>query len=183
MRKKTEIEDYIINGGIDIDKLLDDYTPYLKTVIQNMIGDNLSIEDKEEILLDTFFILWKRYVEDYQIESLSSYLAGITKNLIKEKLKKRQIAFNIDDYTNLIDSSHLNMYSQEREEFDYLYDIIRNLKDIDISIITMFYYDNTSIKDIAKELNISEINVKTRLYRLRKKIKQKLKTRRFLDNE
>ena len=75
------------------------------------------------------------------------------------------------------------MYSQEREEFDYLYDIIRNLKDIDISIITMFYYDNTSIKDIAKELNISEINVKTRLYRLRKKIKQKLKTRRFLDNE
>ena len=52
---------------------------------------------------------------------------------------------------------------------------IKNLKEIDVKIITMFYYSNKSIKDIAKELNISEVNTKTRLHRIRKKIKQELK--------
>jgi len=52
---------------------------------------------------------------------------------------------------------------------------IGNLKEIDIRIINMFYYSAKSIKDIAKELDISEVNVKTRLHRTRKKIKQELK--------
>ena len=39
----------------------------------------------------------------------------------------------------------------------------------------MFYYEELSIKDIAKELNISDVNVKTKLHRIRKKIKQELK--------
>ena len=39
----------------------------------------------------------------------------------------------------------------------------------------MFYYSNKSIKDIAKELKISEVNVKTKLHRIRKKIRQELR--------
>lgn len=38
----------------------------------------------------------------------------------------------------------------------------------------MFYYSAKPIKDIANELKISEVNVKTRLHRVRKKIKQEL---------
>ena len=56
-----------------------------------------------------------------------------------------------------------------------MYKKIKDLKEIDIKIINMFYYSSKSIKDIAKELKISEVNVKTRLHRIRKKIKQELK--------
>ena len=87
MKDKKELKNYIVNNCIDLDTLIDDYTPYLRTIIQNMVGNNLSEEDKEEIIIDTFFILWKRYKENYYINSLSSYIAGITRNLIKEKLK------------------------------------------------------------------------------------------------
>ena len=94
MKSKKELENYIINEKIDLDKIVDDYTPYLRTIIQNMVNNNLPEEDKEEIILDTFFILWKRYKENYSIESLSSYMAGITRNLVKEKL--RTLKYTID---------------------------------------------------------------------------------------
>ncbi|MBD8922100.1 hypothetical protein EGR52_01540 [bacterium] len=45
---------------------------------------------------------------------------------------------------------------------------------MDIEIVNLFYYSSRSIKDIAKILNISELNVKTRLHRIRKKIKKEL---------
>lgn len=179
--KDKKLEDYIINKNLDLDKIVDDYTPYVRTIVQNTVNNNLSEEDKEEIIIDTFFILWKRYEENYKIKSLSSYIAGITRNLIREKLKSLKYTVDIEQCKNLSQYSYIDIYSQEREEVNQLYKKIKNLKEKDIKIITMFYYLNKSIKDIAKELNISEVNTKTRLHRIRKKIKQELKQGGFLD--
>ena len=68
---------------------------------------------------------------------------------------------------------------QEAQETESLYKSLKDLKEIDFKIINMFYYSGKSIKDIAKELNISEANVKIKLHRIRKKIKQKLKQKEF----
>lgn len=87
MNKKS-IENYIVNEKLDLDKIVDDYSSYVKTIINNAVGKNLSAEDKEEILLDTFFIVWKKYNESKNIYSLDAYIAGITRNLVKEKNKK-----------------------------------------------------------------------------------------------
>ncbi len=175
MKEKKELENYIINKNIDLDKIVDDYTPYIKTIIQNMVNDNLSEEDKEEIIIDTFFILWKKYKAKYCINSLSSYIAGITRNLIKEKLKSLKYTIDIEKCDNLTEDSNIDILLQEREETNELYKKINHLKEIDIKIVNMFYYYSKSIKDIAKELQISEVNVKTRLHRIRKKIKKEMK--------
>ena len=171
----TTGENYIIDEELDLDRIVDDYTPYIRKVIQNMVNNNLSEEDKEEIIIDTFFILWKRYKENYYINSLSSYVAGIARNLAKEKLKSYKYTFDIEPYENLIECSNLNSYFQEIEEIDEIYKRIEGLKPIDTKIINMFYYSAKSVKDIAKELKISEVNVKTRLHRVRNKIRQELK--------
>ena len=175
MKEKKELENYIINKKIDLDKIVDDYTPYIRKIIQNMVGNNLTEEDKEEIILDTFFVLWKKYNENIKINFLDSYIAGVSRNLVKEKLKTLRYNIDIEQYQNSIEYSYLETYTQEREEIKELYNKINNLKENDIKIIKMFYYSNKSIKDIAKELKISEVNVKTKLHRIRKKIKQELK--------
>jgi RNA polymerase sigma factor (sigma-70 family) len=173
--KEKKLENYITNKSINLDRIVDDYTPYLRKIIQNMVGNNLTEEDKEEIISDAFFILWKKYKENIKINYLDSYLAGITRNLIKEKLKTLKYNIDIEQCKNLIEYSNLETYLQEREEINELYNKISNLKEIDIKIIKMFYYSNKLIKDIAKELKISEVNVKTRLHRIRKKIKKELR--------
>lgn len=175
MKEKKELENYIINKKIDLDKIVDDYTPYIRKIIQNMVGNNLTEEDKEEIILDTFFVLWKKYNENIKINFLDSYIAGVSRNLVKEKLKTLRYNIDIEQYQNSIEYSYLETYTQEREEIKELYNKINNLKENDIKIIKMFYYSNKSIKDIAKELKISEVNVKTKLHRIRKKIRQELR--------
>ena len=66
------------------------------------------------------------------------------------------------------------MYENDRELIFDVEQKVKGLKDIDIKIVNLFYYSSISIKDIAKKLNISELNVKTRLHRIRKKIKKEL---------
>lgn len=167
------IEKYIVNGKLDLDKIVDDYS-YVKTIINNAVGNNLKDEDKEEIMLDTFFILWKNFNDSKNIYVLNSYIAGITRNLVKEKLRKINYTVDISDYENIIEMESNALYKEEREEIAYLKKSLKKLKEIDIKIINLYYYSSKSIKDIAKELNISESNVKTKLHRIRKKLNKQL---------
>lgn len=173
MKELKKLEDYYKNNEIDIDQIIEDFTPYITTIINNRTDNKISFEDKEEIFSDTFFIIWKNRNRININVSLNSYLAGITKNLIKEKYRKFKIVYDISDFEN--DKSYsVNMYENDRELIFDIEQKIKELKDIDIQIVNLFYYSSMSIKDIAKKLNISEINVKTRLHRIRKKIKKEL---------
>ncbi len=157
------------NEAFDLEAIVKEFTSYVKTIINHAVGSNLSAEDKEEIVADTFFVLWKNQAKE--ITDLKAYIAGIARNLIKEKLRKRKVTSDISDYENSISFSNANLFSAERDEIEKS---LANLKEVDFKIVTMFYYSFESIKEIAKELNISEINVKTRLFRIRQKIKKEL---------
>lgn len=173
MKEIEQLKKYYKNKEIDLDHIMDDFAPYITAIINNGTNDKLSFEDKEEIFTDTFFILWKNRNRLNINVSLNSYLAGITRNLIKEKYRKLKIAYDISDFENDMLNS-VNMYQNDRELIIDVEQKIKGLKNIDIEIVNLFYYSAKSIKDIAKTLNISEINVKTRLSRIRKKIKKEL---------
>ena len=171
MNKISKLNNYMNNKTLDLDRIIDEFTPYIKTVINNMVGDNLSFEDKEEILTDTFFILWKN--RDLEIIHLESYLAGISRNLIKEKFKKLNIIYSLDDFENVIEfDDNIDMITDQREKLSRLEIGYKALNEEEFKILTMFYYSFKSIKEIAKELKLSETNVKTKLFRIRKKLKK-----------
>lgn len=85
------------------------------------------------------------------------------------KIKKTE---NIDDYENVISMYDGETFFDERQE---IFDLQKGLKEIDIKIFNMFYYESKSIKDIAKALEITEANVKTKLHRIRKKVRKMAK--------
>ena len=91
MKELKQLENYYKNNEIDIDGIIEDFTPYITKIINNGTNDDISFEDKEEIFSDTFFILWKNRNRLSIKVSLNSYLAGITRNLIKEKYRKLKI--------------------------------------------------------------------------------------------
>ena len=107
------------------------------------------------------------------INPLDAYLAGIIRNLVKEKFRKFKIHANIDDYENLIliDSE---TYFEERQQIVDIKNKLGQLKEIDIKILSLFYYELKPLKDIAIELNITENNVKQRLHRIKKKVKNNI---------
>lgn len=165
----NQIDSYIKNNELDLDKVIDNYTPYIKSIIYNM-ADSLSYEDKEEILADTFFVLWKNRKKE--ILNLDSYLAGITRNLIKERFRNRNITYDLSDYENRFGDDDIDIFSSERAFLEELKDTFKISNSIDLEILNMFYFYSISTKNIAKKLNISEINVRSKLFRMRKKIKK-----------
>ncbi len=107
---------------------------------------------------------------------MSSYLAGITRNVVKEYLRKLKINLDISDFEDslyIIDK--IDLLDSNVEEISKVEKTLSKMKIIDRTIFLDFYYSSKSIKDIAKEQNISEFNVKQRLYRIRNKIKKEVK--------
>lgn len=87
MKEKKLIKYYKKDNKINLEQIIDEYNGYIHKIIQNMDYYKFSNEDIEEIVADTFFILWKNREKLDEDKILSSYIAGIVKNLIREKRK------------------------------------------------------------------------------------------------
>lgn len=173
MNSCKEIKYYIKNNELDLEKIINEYTSYTATIIDNMARNSLNDEDKEEIVSEVFFILWKNKNKLNVNKYLSSYIAGITRNVVKEYLRKVKINFNISDYENsLYNYDKIDLLDDNVEEISKIEEKLKNMKKIDKTIFLDFYYSFKSIKDIAKEQKISEFSVKQRLYRIRNKIRK-----------
>ena len=171
-----EIKHYMKNNELDLEKIINEFSSYTATIINNMAKDSLNNEDKEEIISEVFFILWKNRNKLNINKYLSSYIAGITRNVVKEYLRKIQTNFDISDYENsLYTYDNIKLFDNSVEEIKKIEKRLESMKEIDKKVFLDFYYSSKSIKDIAKEQKISEFSVKQRLYRIRNKIRKEVK--------
>lgn len=175
--KNRKIDNYFKNDILQIENLMDDYTNYILTIIKNF-SINLSEEDAEEILLDVFLALWNNQEKLVRDCNMSAYIAGITKNLIKKKYKKLKNVENIEDYDEkLISLDNIELVFSENEKNRDILEEINKMDEDDKEIFIAYYYEEKRIKEIAIMFNFSEAKVKSRLFRIRKKLKKILKER------
>lgn len=160
---------------MELEKIVNQYTNYLYTTVTNMSYGNLSSEDIEEIISDVFFIFWKNKEKFDTSKKLNLYLAGIAKNLIKSKYRKIHISSNIEDYESLLIDNYDISYNYEQiEKTRIIEDSLNCMQKEDKDMFVLYYYFSKSIKEIANELNCSEFKIKSKLFRIRKKIKTNL---------
>lgn len=82
--KSQKIYNYICDNQLQIEKLVNDYTNYIYTIITKS-NNSLVVEDIEEIISDVFYIVWRNQNKLDINKDMSSYIAGITRNLIRKK--------------------------------------------------------------------------------------------------
>lgn len=175
MNNSNPIKKYKNNSNLDLEKIINEYSGYVYKIIKNMTNENFSDEDFEEILSDTFFILWKNTDKLDDNKKMSSYIAGIVRNLVKEKSRKIKINLDISDYENNIqDLERIDMITEKREKMSIIESSLRQMSEEDMKIFNMYYYSTRKIREIAVILECSEFKVKSKLYRIRKKIKKDL---------
>ena len=174
-----KIYEYIIDEKLQIEQVMKDYTNYICTIIKNSYI-NFSNEDTEEILLDVFLTLWKNQNKLDINKSISSYIAGITRILIKKKNRNIKFEDNIEDYQEqLADLTNIEIFFSENEKQKIILDELEKMKKIDKDIFIEYYYEDKQIKDIANLFEISQSKVKSKLFRIRKKLKKVLKDRGY----
>lgn len=181
MEREETISKYIIKLELDVERMIQDFSGYIHTIIENNVGDRLSIEDKEEIMSDVFLTVWHNKEKIDNTKPLKYYMAGITKNLISDKLRKQkkynnQIEFKDSELVNLED---IDMICEQNQILEVISEELNNMKEKDYKVFAKFYYYSKSIKEIADELGMSESNVGVRLHRIKKKLKKELDKRGF----
>lgn len=173
--KNEILNDYIINGELDIDKLIDDFYGYVFVVTKNLVSIAITNEDIEEIIEDVFIAIWKNNDNLLRTTVLRPYLAGIARNVVKNKYRKTQVNFSISEYEeNLSDNSDIQEIIEENEQDKVMQEALKKLKEIEYQAFMMYYYEAKSIKEISKNLDCSESKVKVVLHRVRKILKKNL---------
>ena len=184
MNEKKKIREYYKNNELDLEVIIDEYSGYIYKIIENMAIQYLSKEDIEEIISDTFVVLWKNRDKLDKTKDLSPYIAGITKNLVREKTRVINIHNDISDYENIIeDFFKIDMLCEQREKIAIIDKAVKNMKKIDIEIFELYYYSSMKYNEISNILNISEFTIKSKLFRIRKKIRKELLKGGYSDEE
>lgn len=181
--KKEILKDYLLNGKIDIDRLLDNFYGYVYIVVKNGISIYLKDEDIEEIISDVFIAVWKNSKVLSNTIDIKAYLSGTAKNIIKNKYRKNEINFSIFDYEEkLIDNNNLEKQAEENEQNIIIKDTLQTLKKEEYAVFIMFYYENRTVKEIAEYLNCTIGKVKIILHRVRKRIRKNVKEEIAISN-
>ena len=174
MNKENTIKDYLISGKLNMEKLVKDFYNYILAIIKNTA--DLSKEDEEELISDVFFIIWKNQKSLKVDEKFSPYIAGITRNIVYKKYKENLKQRNIEEIKeNTIPVDRFEHDIEISDTNNFILEQLKILGEEEYEIFTKYYYEEKKIKQIAKELNLSTSNVKTKLHRTREKLKKILK--------
>ena len=129
------------NNELNIEDIVIDYSNYIQTIIRNKTMINQ--DDAEEIISDVFVTLWNNQDKLDINKKMSSYIAGITKNLIKKKYRDKKEFENIDDFDEkLILNENITLYSTTEEQYDELINELNKIKVEEQKIFTMYYFEN-----------------------------------------
>ena len=81
-----------------LERVMDLYSAYVYAIVKNIIDPPLQPEDCEEVVSDVFLQLWHS-AGDVQTGKLKSWLAAVTRNRAKDKLRSLHLALPMEDET------------------------------------------------------------------------------------
>ena len=150
-----------------INQAIEVYTPYLSTVLYNMVGNGLPKEDIEEIVSDVFVVLWKNaeYI-DLSKGTLRSYIAATARNHALKRLNKKKDYTNLDDIEIPIEDD----FTDDNKKS--IWDAVMRLGEPDNEIFVRFYKYDEKLKDISKATGLNISTIKTKLSRGKLKLKK-----------
>ena len=168
------------------DELSQAYLKYCDMVYRIALLRTKSQAQAEDIQQDVFMALVRYSDRIRSEEHLKAWLIRVTQSACKKHFRSLWVRLTVqyDDDLSKDESENrppdVNQSDwNEQEERDHPYDeLVREeveaLPETSRTVIHLFYYEEMSVREIARTLRISEQNVKTRLSRARDKLRQQM---------
>jgi len=152
--------------------LVDRYKDLVYTLAIRMIKNR---EEAEEVAQDTFIKVFKSLDKFKGDSKFSTWIYRVTYNTCLDNKKKNEKHLNdiaIDEFTfnklDTIDNALDHLMKQERREL--IKQCVKKLPEDSSALITLFYFEEMSLEEISKIINVETNTVKVKLYRARKKL-------------
>lgn len=147
------------------------YTPYVTTVVFNIIGNSMSDADMEEVVSDVFVALWQNADS---IHSPKGYLGTLARNKAKNKAREMGRELPLADHMLAVDELTPEGQWEQKELHAAVKRAVLEMGHPDKEIFLRFYYYYQTLEEISGEMHIPLSTVKTKLRRGRNKLKQTL---------
>ena len=160
------------------DEMLRRYANQVFAMIVKQVPD---VMDAQELTQDTFLKAF-RNIERYndRLSSLSTWLCRIAYRLTLDSLKRRRpIVVSLEDYsvwqTDISDEDLEAALSTGNEKrIEKLQELVQQLPDEERMLLTLYYFDDLPLKEIAYIIGTDAKALAVRLYRIRKKLYKSL---------
>lgn len=151
-----------------IEQLMNTYANDLKRTAYVMLGDHTLAED---VTQETFISFYKNVHRFRDESSYKTYLYRILINHVKMHWRKRIIK-PLDDSDKLLEKV---AFEEDLVTVMDLNAALKQIKPIHSEVITLHYFNQYSVEEVASILDLSQSNVKMRLKRGREEMKKVLK--------
>ena len=163
-----------------LETVIDRYGSYVKAISTNIIKPSMTDADVEEVVSDVFLSLWS-HPGDPDRGSLKGYLAAITRNKARDRLRRFHIEIPLEnDFLEVPveDSCRQIELAQLKQAVKQMVD---RLEEPDRTILLRYYYFYQKTDAIAQDMGMKPATVRTKLARSRQKLKEWL-TQEYADD-
>jgi RNA polymerase sigma factor (sigma-70 family) len=163
----------IIQGDTNVfSVLVDRYKEMIFTLALKMIKNR---EEAEEVSQDTFIKIYNSLNKFKGDSKFSTWIYKIAYNTCLDRLKKNKKEENtilIDEFSDHLVKTLDNAFSalEEKEQKQTIQNCLNLLSREENFLLTLYYFDDQNLDEIAKIMDINSNNVKVKLFRSRKKL-------------
>ena len=159
--------------------LVERYKDMVFTLSLKMLKDR---DEAEETAQDTFVKIFKSLGKFKGESKFSTWIYKVTFNTCLDRLKRNkrlQAVTSLDESGEQEATSLINVLDsiEEKERKQMIQDCLQLLPGEESFLLTLYYFEEQSLEEIAKIIGINPNNVKIRLYRSRKKLTAIMKER------
>ncbi|MEO0183344.1 MAG: sigma-70 family RNA polymerase sigma factor [candidate division WOR-3 bacterium] len=154
-------------------ELITEYKQLIFTLAYRVVGD---YDMGMDICQETFIKAFQNLNKLKHPEKFKTYLCSIARNLAYDHLRKKgKIQENSQQNYDPIDLTRVEDKTAEIRKKVIIQNALEKLNPRDRLLLTLFYYQNFDIREIAEVVGISPENVKVSLSRARIRLREKLK--------
>ena len=143
-----------------------------------------NIDDINDILQDTYIELLKkiRKKKYLKIDNIDCFIFGISNNIIKRHYYKKKKEKIISFYSNNEEESTIDIEDTfdieqdfiTKENVEMVWEYVKSKDVLTTKVFYLYFVLGLKIQEISDELKISKSNVKNKIYRTLKEIKENI---------
>ncbi len=180
MREEIILEKIYAGDPAGLEALMDQYLPYVTSVVWNILRNAMPVEDGEEIASDVFLAAWRR-PEALRPGSVKAWLGAVARNKAKNRLRQISRTLPLEEDALDVPGPDDPPGDLERaEEGRLVRRAVDALPGPDREIFLRHYYYAQTVGEISRQMGLNESTVKTKLRRGRMKLKDILTREGFL---
>lgn len=154
-----------------LSRIMNRFTPYLSTVVWNVMGSAATLQDVEEVVSDAYVSLWTHRDTLDPAQGVKSWLAAAARNRAIDRMRASPPPPLPLEDSEPAGGASLEEELERRVFAEALLHAVEALPPPDNELVFRFYYEEERLKDIARDLGISVPAAKSRLCRARQKLK------------